>query len=1025
MNERTIHILLVEDEEAHAELVQRAFDRSSRADQFRLTLADSLQSARARLAESLPDLVITDWILPDGHGIELLPAGDEARKDHLFPAVVMTSHGDEQIAVEAIKAGALDYVVKSAQALAGMPRVAERALREWDLIVERRRAEEALQRKTRQQEQLIEVARHLAASLDVREVLTRIGVGAKEMLKAHGCAIYLLEKDGHSLTPVVAIEPPYEKEILSTVLDVETSFTGQAVKARRGLIFNEAGSDFSGQQIPGTPVAEEEHIIVTPFIADDKVLGAMCLNRREVYFTREDLSLAETFAAYAATILKNAQAHRDLQREVEERKRAEQGQRKALAEALLATRALQESRARYSALFTGITDGVIAHYITGDGLPGRIIEVNDVVCQMLGYSREELMGMSVGGIDAPESNVDVRRVMKELEAGQDVLFERTHATKDGRRIPVEIHAQTFEFEGQSAILSTVRDITERKRLTEERERLLAQIQEQARQVQQIVDTVPEGVLLLNGDGQIIMANPVAEENLAVLTGARVGDVLSSLGDRPLDEFLSAPPQGRWHEVAASDPPPRAFEVIARSVSEGDSGSGAAETAPAPGGWVLVIRDVTQQREFEQRIQQQERLAAVGQLAAGIAHDFNNVMATIVLYAQMTARTEGLPTRIKERMGTINRQAQHATRLIQQILDFSRRAILERRPFDLTPFLKEQVQLLKHTLPESIEIELAYGSDERAAPLIVHADPTRIQQAITNLALNARDAMPNGGELRIELGRIWIGEDETPPLAEMAAAGTAVEEWVRMVVSDTGTGIPPDVMPHIFEPFFTTKAPLGSGLGLAQVHGIVRQHEGYVGVDTQVRVDGGQSGGTTFTIYLPALPVHPPKARTDVLSKKVSLLVKGRGETILVVEDDKPTREALMEGLELLNYQVVGAANGQEALAILDRRGGDSAAPDAGSALEQKIALVLSDVLMPVMGGVALLHALQEQGSTVRVLLLTGHPLENELDSLQEQGVVSGLVGWALKPLSLKRLSQVVARALKQNLGTTDVVRVML
>ena len=283
MHERTIHILLVEDEEAHAELVHRAFDRSSRADRFHLTVVDNLQAARACLAESLPDLVIADWVLPDGRGIELLPTGDEARKIHLFPVVVMTSHGDEQIAVEAIKAGALDYVVKSAEALAGMPHVAERALREWGLIVERRRAEEALQRKTRQQEQLIDTARHLAASLDVKEVLTRIGVGAKAILQAHGCAIYLLKEDGKSLIPVVAIEPPYEEEILSTIIDVETSFTGQAVKARRGVIFNEAETDFSGQQIPGTPEVEEEHIIAAPFIADDKVLGAMCLNRTETY----------------------------------------------------------------------------------------------------------------------------------------------------------------------------------------------------------------------------------------------------------------------------------------------------------------------------------------------------------------------------------------------------------------------------------------------------------------------------------------------------------------------------------------------------------------------------------------------------------------------------------------------------------------------------------------------------------------------------------------------------------------------
>jgi PAS domain S-box-containing protein len=203
-------------------------------------------------------------------------------------------------------------------------------------ITKRRRAEEALQRKTRQQEQLLETARHLTASLDVEKVLTRIGVGASEILGACGCAIYLLEADGKTLTPVVAIEPPYEEETLSTSIKVDTSFTGQVVKAKRGLIFNDAGENISGQQVPGTPVEREERVIAAPFVVDDAVIGAMCLNRVGPLFSEDDLALAEAFATYAATSLKNAQTYHDLQCEVEERKRAEEAlrQRTAQLEAL-------------------------------------------------------------------------------------------------------------------------------------------------------------------------------------------------------------------------------------------------------------------------------------------------------------------------------------------------------------------------------------------------------------------------------------------------------------------------------------------------------------------------------------------------------------------------------------------------------------------------------------------------------------------------------------------------------------------
>jgi two-component system cell cycle sensor histidine kinase/response regulator CckA len=516
------------------------------------------------------------------------------------------------------------------------------------------------------------------------------------------------------------------------------------------------------------------------------------------------------------------------------------------------------------------------------------------------------------------------------------------------------------------------EIAERKRAEEAREQLLVQIQEQVRRVQQIIDTVPEGVLLLDVDGRAVLANPVAEENLAALANAHVGDTLTRLGDRPLAELLTSPRNGLWHQVRTDG---RTFEVIARPMQSG----------PEPEDWVLVINDVTQEREIQQRVQQQERLAAVGQLAAGIAHDFNNIMATIVLYAQMSARAEGLPDRARERMATINQQAQHATRLIQQILDFGRRAVLERRPLDLLPLLKEQVKLLRRTLPESIRIELICDPDEYAAPLIVHADPTRIQQMVTNLAVNARDAMPEGGDLRIEMERIEIAAGERPPVPKMKAG-----EWVRVTVSDTGTGILPDVLPRIYEPFFTTKAPLGSGLGLPQVHGIVAQHNGHINVKSRV------GEGTTFSIYLPALPIRPPEPSAATLFQELPALAQGQGETILVVEDDTTTRRALAESLRQLNYRILEAAEGQEALALLEQRG-------------EEIALVLSDVVMPGMGGIALLEALKKREVEVGVILLTGHPLEKEMEDLRAQGMTD----WLPKPPNLERLAQVVARALRE------------
>jgi CheY-like chemotaxis protein len=342
--------------------------------------------------------------------------------------------------------------------------------------------------------------------------------------------------------------------------------------------------------------------------------------------------------------------------------------------------------------------------------------------------------------------------------------------------------------------------------------------------------------------------------------------------------------------------------------------------------------------------------------------------------------EGLPATVRERMVTIDQQAGHATKLIQQVLDFSRSAVLERRPLDLAPLLKEHVMLLERPLPESIEISLECEPEEHAPPFIVNADPTRMQQMVTNLALNAREAMPRGGKLHIGLERILTKPGESPLLPDMRAG-----EWIKVTVSDTGTGIPPDVLPHIFEPFFTTRAPLGSGLGLAQVHGIVGAHEGRIDVETQV------GRGTTFTIYLPAYRSEPAPALS---SAELPALPTGQGETILVVEDDAVVRGALADSLELLDYQVLEVSNGQEALETLEQRPGE-------------VALVLSDVVMPRMSGTALLHALRERGLTVRVVMLTGHPLKREMEELRAKGMTD----WLPKPPELEQLAEVVARAL--------------
>jgi CheY-like chemotaxis protein len=283
--------------------------------------------------------------------------------------------------------------------------------------------------------------------------------------------------------------------------------------------------------------------------------------------------------------------------------------------------------------------------------------------------------------------------------------------------------------------------------------------------------------------------------------------------------------------------------------------------------------------------------------------------------------------------------------------------------DLAPFLKEQIKLLGRTLPEHIHIVF----DSPPGSYRISGDPTRLQQVMMNLALNARDAMPEGGELRITLERVTFSEAREAPMPELPPG-----PWIRWSVMDTGTGMEDEIVPHIFEPFFTTKETgSGSGLGLPQVHGIITQHDGAIDVSTQL------GEGTCFDLYLPALTATSDKEPLIALESEP---VRGEGERILIVEDNRAVRRALEGTLRALGYSVSTVANGFEALEWLRTHEGE-------------VDLVLSDVVMPEMGGRALLRALQDDRPSLPVVLLTGHPMREEMDAL----VAEGLRAWLPKP----------------------------
>lgn len=490
------------------------------------------------------------------------------------------------------------------------------------------------------------------------------------------------------------------------------------------------------------------------------------------------------------------------------------------------------------------------------------------------------------------------------------------------------------------------------------------LQTQSEQFRTILNTVPEGIVLLDESHCVIAANALGHQYLDDIAIQDVGDQLVSVGEYSLDYFLTTPAE--WREIEIDSVPRRILEILVKPTIP--------DTQNAKPQWVIVIKDVTSNREILQRSQQQSQLAAVGQLAAGIAHDFNNILTILNLGDKMVMMTEkNMSPQNAERLRNNMNQIRRGSELINQMLDFSRCAELEATVIDLTPLVKETSKMLQRMLPETIKFDL----EQQQVQCTVRADAVRIQQVLTNLVINARDALPEGGHIIVRLDALTI-ELGKPALLPDLSPGN----WILLQVIDNGHGIPDHVLPHVFEPFFSTKPKgKGVGLGLAQVYGIVRQHEGVIDVISE------EGQGTAFSIYLPAYSATT-NAVTDANGE--GSMINGTHETILLVEDEKILRETLAELLVLLDYKVLQAANGREALALFHQHAA-------------QIQLVLSDMIMPEMGGLDLCHALRRHSAELPIIIMTGYSSDFSLQKLEELNVAAIM----RKPMQLEVLTHTI------------------
>jgi two-component system, cell cycle sensor histidine kinase and response regulator CckA len=395
------------------------------------------------------------------------------------------------------------------------------------------------------------------------------------------------------------------------------------------------------------------------------------------------------------------------------------------------------------------------------------------------------------------------------------------------------------------------------------------------------------------------------------------------------------------------------------------------------GHVIVLSDVSERRQLEEKLRHAQKMDAIGKLAGGIAHDFNNAITAIIGYAELILGDNPSDRPQSNHARQIVRAAEHSARLTHQLLAFSRKQVLQPRSISL----EQQVLEIEGMVRRLIGADVTLQTSIPRGLWNILADPGQIHQVILNMSINARDAMPQGGTLMISVRNITVTSAEALRIPEGRPG-----EFVLLQIADTGTGMTPEVQAHIFEPFFTTKEPgKGTGLGLATCYGIVRQTSGMISVASEV------GKGTTFSIYL-------PKAAADegASSAKPSSDNAPRGrETILIVEDEEILRELAIQVLEGFGYKILSAADGVEATEILN------------GAMGSTIDLVVTDLVMPRMSGRDLITWMGERFSHVRVLFMSGYTD----DEIIRSAVCGAEVQYLQKPFTPKTLAQKVRETL--------------
>jgi two-component system cell cycle sensor histidine kinase/response regulator CckA len=732
-------------------------------------------------------------------------------------------------------------------------------------------------------------------------------------------------------------------------LDMRTRYVSPSIEEALGFTPKERMNMLASEQLTPESFERAQKMLAESFQNDkDPGVDPDRTVTMELNFYRKDGSVACLESAMSFIRDENSipTGVYGLSRDITERKRAEE--------------LLRASEEQYRLITESSLTGI---YIHQDGL---FQYVNSPLADMLGYSPDEMIGKRFWEFIDSEDQERIKAFSSRRLEGKPIpmQYELRGLTKSGETRWFEVRANIINYGGRPAVMGNVVDITERRRVEAERLLLTTAIEQAA-----------EMVIITDKDGLIQYVNPAFEATTGysakeivgkhpnILKGGMHGDDYYRDVSRKLTRgevwrgnFINKKKDGTIYEEASTVSPVK--DETGRIVN-----------------YVAVTRDVTRELMLQKQLLQAQKMEAVGTLAGGIAHDFNNLLQAILGYSDLLLTKKGQQDPDRKKLEAIMRAARDGADLVSRILAFGRKGDSKFRPTDLNHEIRRVEKLLHRSLPRMIRIDLALSEDLR----VIDADPAQIEQVLLNLGVNAKHAMPDGGQFLIETQNVSLSDEYVS-----VHLGAKPGKYVLLTVSDTGVGMQPDVLDRVFEPFFTTKTDgEGTGLGLSMVHGIVSQHGGYI------RCYSEPGRGTSFKIYFPvsACELIPALAVTREMPAFGT-------ETILLVDDDDRIRDVGRQLIEMGGYQVIGAKSGEEALEIY-------------AAHRKEISLIILDLIMPGMGGTRCLQELLRVDPDVRVLLASGYSANGT--TVEENR--TGARGFIRKPYDAKDILAAIRRVL--------------